>query len=188
MRPPATMWPPIRRFEAAWGWDTEWDYCLVMHRLLAALAAVLLASPVMAVDYLQCEAMRRRHSELQSAYLQAIRRESERVCGRIEDAMELDRIAKWRQENPQWKEKKEVVSGSPGLIPPLPAPSLARSSYLPRTVAEYAMCAKNYPPLIVFRSGPVYYSYSKSYRLPSYIIDLENRHNRVLRDIKQGCP
>ena len=161
-----------------------------MRRLLAALAVVQLAGPAIAVDYLQCEAMRRRHSELQSAYLQAISREVERACGRIEDAMELDRIAKWKRENPQWKEKKEVISGSPGQLPPPPLrpPGFEQSSYLSRTVAEYDKCAKKYPPPIVFRSGPAYYSYSKSYRLPPYIIDLENRHNRVLRDIKYGCP
>lgn len=97
-----------------------------MRRPLAALAVVQLTGPAIAVDYLQCEAIRRRHSELQSAYLQAISRERERVCGRIEDAIELDRIAKWKRENPQLKDKNEVISGSPGLIYPfLRCPLLA---------------------------------------------------------------
>ncbi len=171
-----------------------------MRRLLTAIASAgaLIAEPVAAVDYVQCEAMRRRHLELESAYFRAISIKRDSVCGTALDAIELDRTAKWRQENPRWKEKAEANSTnlSPESsinfpLPPTPTlpPTPQRSTYLPKTFAEYEKCARKYPRLTGLRfGGPAYYSYSKSYHLPSYIADLENRHNMVLRDINKRCP
>lgn len=170
-----------------------------MHRLLTAIAAAgaFIAQPVAAVDYVQCEAMRRRHLELERAYFRAISVKKESVCGTALDAIELDRTAKWRLENPGWKEKAEEKSikirpessSNFQLAPPLSldfAPQ--RSTHLPKTVAEYEKCAKKYPKMTGIRfGGPTYYSYSKNYRLPSYIADIENRHNMVLRDINKRC-